>query len=187
MEVDKSSLEYRTLERIGDKACFDIGEFLDRISDGKDWVKLIVAHIYLDHIVTQTLIDHLPNHDVYLKGHRAFYDKLALCQALGYFVDEIAPVLNSINSNRNKFAHQLIFNVSDKQKKEMFRTFTNAQPISNVLKPDGFEGFLVGVVILTEFERVMDRRIQGMAQPISDLLQDLQSILAGQYRWPPHA
>lgn len=173
MPADKRSLESRILDGIADKACFDVGDLIDRLSVSEDWSKLIVAHIYLDHIVSQTLVDHLPHHESYLSGYRPFMDKLSLCQALGYFQSELGAVLKSINASRNKFAHNLVFDFSDTEKKNLFRVFTKELPLSEILRPDGLTDFLIMVVLLTELSRVSEAKRRELANIESELMSEM--------------
>lgn len=146
------------LKSIGDNPSFDIGEFIERISSGEDWTKLIVAHIYLDHIITEVLREHLDYPDSYLEGHRAFAEKLVVCQASGYFRHEFGRLLKAINSVRNHFAHELVFRVTDQEKRNLFRLLTNDRPISEVMQPEGFGNFLFTVVMYAEIERANEKR-----------------------------
>lgn len=174
--------EFKTAESllnsIGDNPSFDIGEFIDRISVTEDWGKLIVAHIYLDHIVTEVLNEHLPHPESYFKNnHRHFGEKLTLCQSLGYFRDEFGNVLRSLNTSRNKFAHKLIFDVSDEEKKNLFRTLTKERPLSEVTKPEGFEDFLFTVVMFAEFERASHKHRSEILRESNQLKDKLYEIL----------
>ncbi|MBM7326047.1 hypothetical protein JS562_23510 [Agrobacterium sp. S2] len=155
---DEFEAAKRLLNSIGDKPSFDISEFIDRISVTEDWGKLVVAHIYLDHIITEVLNTHLNHPEAYFSGHRSFAEKLSLCQAMGYFRDRFGDVLKAINKSRNRFAHELIFHVSDEEKRNLFRTFTTERPISEVTKPDGFGEFLFTVVIFAEISRSAEER-----------------------------
>ncbi|KAB1087877.1 hypothetical protein F4V91_16430 [Neorhizobium galegae] len=134
---------------------FDFEQLSKRLQGSEDWAKLVVCHIYLDHIISQTLKDHVPNIDAYFAGgHKSFSDKLALCQAHNLIDDEIAMTLRSINSARNKFAHRLVFDVPDEVKTRLFLEFSPARPPGDVLTDDGFSNFLFTVVMLVEFERI---------------------------------
>lgn len=148
----------RLLNSIGDNPSFDISEFIERISVAEDWGKLIVAHIYLDHIITEVLNTHLDHPTAYFNGHRSFAEKLSLCQAMGYFRDKFGDVLKAINNSRNKFAHKLVFHVSDEEKRNLFRTLTTERPTSEVTRPDGFEEFLFTIVIFAEISRSAEER-----------------------------
>jgi len=146
------------LNSIGDNPSFDIGEFIDRLSVAEDWGKLIVAHIYLDHIVTEVLNTHLDHPASYFNGYRSFAEKLSLCQAMGYFRDEFGNVLKAVNNSRNRFAHKLVFHVSDEEKRNLFRTLTTERAISEVTRPGGFEEFLFTVVMFAEISRSAEER-----------------------------
>ncbi|MFK0205788.1 hypothetical protein [Agrobacterium sp. NPDC090283] len=148
----------RLLNSIGDNPSFDISEFIERISVAEDWGKLIVAHIYLDHIITEVLNTHLDHPTAYFNGHRSFAEKLSLCQAMGYFRDKFGDVLKAINNSRNKFAHKLVFHVSDEEKRNLFRTLTTERPTSEVTRSDGFEEFLFTIVIFAEISRSAEER-----------------------------
>lgn len=124
----------------------------------EDWGKLIVAHIYLDHIITEVLNTHLDHPTAYFNGHRSFAEKLGLCQATGYFRDKFGNVLKAINTSRNRFAHKLVFHVSDEEKRNLFRTLTTERPISEVTRPDGFADFLFTVVVFAEISRSAEER-----------------------------
>lgn len=168
------------LKSIGNDPSFDIGEFIDRISVKEDWAKLIVAHIYLDHIITSVLDEHLDHPDSYLKGHRPFSEKLVLCQALGYFRDEFGAVLTAVNTVRNKFAHKLVFDVSDEVKRNLFRTLTTERPISEATKPEGFEEFLFTVVMFAEFNRANEKRKNRLSKEETLLKQRLYELVRGE-------
>jgi len=146
------------LRSIGDNPSFDISTFIDRISVSEDWAKLIVAHIYLDHIITAVLNEHLDHPEAYFNAHRSFAEKLGLCQALGFFRDEFGSVLKAVNALRNKFAHKLVFEVSDDEKRNIFRVLTTERPVSDVTRADGFGDFLFTVVMFTEVERASNKR-----------------------------
>lgn len=138
-----------------DRLSFDPQELSARLAAAEDWGKLVVCHIYLDHILTAALTDHMPRAESYLKsGYKTFADKVALCQALAIIDDEIAATLKSINGYRNKFAHRLVFDVPDETKVALFKEFSPSRPKAHVLGPEGFDNFLFSVVMLSEFERI---------------------------------
>ena len=180
---NKNPKEIRLLDVIGNEPSFDILEFIDRIEIDEDWAKLIVAHIYLDHIITEVLNEHLPHPVLYFKDtHRHFAEKLVLCQSIGYFRDEFGSVLKAINKARNHFAHKLVFNVSDKEKEALFRTFTKTRPLSDVTKPSGFQEFLFTIVMFAEFERANEKRRSHLSNEETKLKQQMFEILSAEFR-----
>lgn len=151
-----------------DRLSFDPRELSRRLTAAEDWGKLVVCHIYLDHILTAALADHMPKADVWLKsGYKTFADKVALCQALEVIDSEIAATLKSINSYRNKFAHRLVFDVPDETKVALFKEFSPARPKEDVLCPEGFDSFLFTVVMLSEFERISAQVIAELDREIA--------------------
>lgn len=174
-------LEMRLLKSIGDKPSFNIADFLDRLASLPDWVKLLVAHIYLDHILTETLRDQLPNADAYLSGHRSFVDKLQVCQALGFYQNDLGALMKAINSKRNKFAHKLSFDVSAEEKRDLFRIFTKTRSLVDVLLEGGFGDFLSGVVLLAEAERAAHGKRKMLEDEKQLILEELFEFLRQSY------
>lgn len=139
---------------------FDLTTLAERLAAAEDWGKLVVAHIYLDHILTQSLRDHVANMDAYFKGgHKSFADKLALCEAHDLLDADLSSTLTAINSARNKFAHRLVFEVPDDLKVRLFTGFSPNRVSSDVLGPEGFTDFLFTVVMLLEFARIFGLKI----------------------------
>ncbi|MDH7807847.1 MULTISPECIES: hypothetical protein [unclassified Rhizobium] len=166
----------KALKFIGDNPSFDISEFIDRISISDDWAKIVVAHIYLDHIVTEILKDKFENPGNYLEG-KGFSEKLALCKAFGYFDDKFGNVLRAINKSRNKFAHKLVFIVSDQEKRDLFRTLTTERPISDVTQPGGFEEFLITVVMFAEVYRAGEKRSAEISKEYNFVSEKILELL----------
>lgn len=159
------TLERPKLEEFFDEhfenICFDVEQLIDRLEAAEDWSALLICHIYLDHILTRTLKDHIPKIDAYLQtgGHKTFTDKLALCVANELVDEEFAKTFKSINSARNKFAHRLVFEVPDELKVLLFSEFSPTRPQTEVLAKDGFSDFMCTVVMAAEMERVYNAKI----------------------------
>lgn len=178
MQQRDRSLEIRVLNLIGEDGCFDLGDFFSRLEEAPDWGKILVAHIYLDHIVTEVLRASLLNADAYFQGHRPFSEKLNLCQALGCFADDFGKILAGINTARNRFAHKLVFEVSDEDKKNLFRLFTSSREVEDVILPGGFEQFLATVVVSAEATRVVFLRKADMNRERARLMEEAMVLLA---------
>ncbi len=160
----RSALSRLDFERLS----FDYKELSARLTAAEDWGKLVVCHIYLDHILTTALKDHMPKAESYLdSGYKTFADKVALCQALEIVDDDVATTLKSINRHRNKFAHRLVFDVPDETKIALFREFSPTRPKEDVLAGDGFANFLFTVVMLVESERIYNQIIAEKAREIA--------------------
>ncbi|MBD8663026.1 hypothetical protein IFT59_07140 [Rhizobium sp. CFBP 8752] len=166
METAKreSALARLDFERLS----FDYEELHERLTASEDWGKLVVCHIYLDHILTTSLKDHMPKAGLYLdNGYKTFADKVSLCQALNILDDELARTLKSINSQRNKFAHRLVFDVPNETKLALFKEFSPTRPAQDVLAENGFSSFLITVVMLVEAERIYTQIIAEKSKEIA--------------------
>ena len=99
---------------------FDRERFNARISSGERWQQLLQAHLYFDHVITQLLVDDaLANPDVINAQRMGFVQKLQLIQALGLLNSDLVPPVEFINGLRNKIAHDLSFEISDKDESDL--------------------------------------------------------------------
>lgn len=103
---------------------FDDAQFKARISTGEKWQQLIQAHLYYDHVITSLLVDALVNAEAINASRMGFLQKLKLVEALGLIPDELISTVEFINSLRNKIAHDLKFELNEKDE----RDFTNCTP-----------------------------------------------------------
>jgi len=98
---------------------FDDERFKARISTGDRWQQLLQAHLYFDHVVTQLLVDALANPDAINASRMSFLQKLQLIEALGLLPADLASTVEFINGLRNKIAHDLKFEVSEKDEHDL--------------------------------------------------------------------
>ena len=158
---------------------FDVLEFIERLEVNADWAKLMVAHIYLDHILALYIKDHLPHAEVYLEGgHRGFSEKLSLCIAHGFIDNEMSSVLKTINACRNKFAHQLIFSISDATKKDLFRSYTKTRALDEVTQEGGFDNFLLTVVLMFEIHRQGIKKSAALEREIAAVQEEMYEYVS---------
>ncbi|MCK1478607.1 hypothetical protein IVB27_28630 [Bradyrhizobium sp. 197] len=92
---------------------FDRPKFEGRISTGERWQQLLQAHLYYDHVVTQILLDALPNPEAVNLRRMGFAQKLQLISAMALLPEELIAPIESINGLRNKIAHALDFEIQD--------------------------------------------------------------------------
>jgi len=71
----------------------------------------------------------------------------------------------------------LIFDVSDEEKKNLFRTLTKERPLSEVTKPEGFEDFLFTVVMFAELERASHKHRSEILRESNQQKDKLYEIL----------
>jgi hypothetical protein len=98
---------------------FDREQFSVRISTGDRWQQLIQAHLYFDHAITLLLVEEFANPDAINTTRMSFIQKLQLVQALGLLPADLVSVIEFINNLRNKIAHDLNFEISDKDEREL--------------------------------------------------------------------
>lgn len=99
---------------------FEEERFKARISVGNTWQQLLQAHLYYDHVITQVLLDELANPDAINTSRMSFYQKLQLIRALGLLPAEMLSCVEFINGLRNKIAHDLSFEISEKDERDLF-------------------------------------------------------------------
>jgi hypothetical protein len=98
---------------------FSIEQFEARVATGERWQQLIQAHLYFDHVITQLLVEALANPDAINASRMGFIQKLQLIQALGLLSSELASPVEFINGLRNKIAHDLNFEIGDKDERDL--------------------------------------------------------------------
>jgi hypothetical protein len=98
---------------------FDREQFSVRISTGDRWQQLIQAHLYFDHAITLLLVEEFANPDAINTTRMSFIQKLQLVQALGLLPADLVSVIEFINNLRNKIAHDLNFEISDKDERDL--------------------------------------------------------------------
>lgn len=101
---------------------YDEDRFKARVSDGERWQQLLQAHLYYDHVITRLLVDALVKPDAINATRMSFLQKLQLINALGLLSDEIVSTVEAINKLRNKIAHRLDFEISDKDVSDLGNT-----------------------------------------------------------------
>lgn len=98
---------------------FDDERFKARISTGDRWQQLLQAHLYFDHVITQLLVEALAKPDAIDASRMSFIQKVQLIEALGLLRADLAPAIVFMNGLRNKIAHDLNFEISDKDERDL--------------------------------------------------------------------
>jgi len=91
---------------------FDTDRLKERIGKGEKWQQLIQAHLYLDHVLTQLLVEALAKPDEIQTTRLGFSQKFDLVGALGLLPDHMTGCVQFVNRLRNKIAHNLEFEIS---------------------------------------------------------------------------
>jgi hypothetical protein len=112
------------LQRRTEVFSFDQDRFKKRIATGEHWQQLLQAHLYFDHVITQLLSEELVNPDAVNVSRMSFSQKMQFITALDLLSPELVSSVEFMNGLRNKIAHDLNFEISDKD----VRDFTNCIP-----------------------------------------------------------
>jgi hypothetical protein len=151
---------------------FDVNVMKSRLGaalkSGENWAVIIHTHLYLDHILTQTLVGALMKPKALQVDRLSFSQKVAFLDALGLLSDELKPTVLAINKVRNKIAHEIDFNISAEDQNRLFSTVSSeAKGSFGFNKEDNSFSMLTRVAIgLAETERannVLNRLQQRQA------------------------
>ncbi len=123
-ELELLATPTEELKRRTEVFSFDYDRFKKRIEIGEHWQQLLQAHLYFDHVITQLLSEALVNPDAVNVSRMSFSRKLQFILALDLLTPELVSSVEFINGLRNKIAHDLDFEISDKD----VRDFTNCIP-----------------------------------------------------------
>lgn len=170
---------------------FEFSEFTARVTSGEQWVQLITAHLYLDHILTFMLSEGLVVPTAIETTRLSFSQRLQMCAALGLLPDDQARAIDKVNNLRNRLAHSLIFSVETKDILDL----TNSTPkrIRDALKatkgrrrgPLHLSELLIGIVLSAELSRQSNAENRSLQQKaaakLTKALIDAQPTLDGIY------
>ncbi len=82
---------------------------------------VIRGHIYLEHVLIQTVTEEMVRPDEVEMRRLSFPAKLDLGVAMGLIDPNWRPALNRVNEMRNKMAHRLEYSFDDREKVELWR------------------------------------------------------------------
>ena len=123
-------------EAMVDRSSYDPHELRSRMKASDDWNVLIQGHLYLDHVVSRTMRDALPNPKALGLGRIGFAQRLEMVVALGFLDENLATCASKINSIRNRLAHTLDFKVKNKEIDELFNILPEVVCELNLRQPD---------------------------------------------------
>src|SRR5450755_1000921 len=100
---------------------FDISRLKEDVTfSGDTVVTVIKAHLYLEHVIMQTLTEAFKVPDVVDFRRISFPAKLDLCVALGIYPKPWREIISRVNEMRNRVAHKLDVQVSEHAKRELW-------------------------------------------------------------------
>lgn len=112
--IDWETVTEEELIRRSSIYSYNIHDVRKRLRARQNWIKFIVAHLYVDHILTSLITENLKKPDVYKSDSRRKYvlDKLEICEAMGWIDPDVSKIVKKLNSIRNSLSHDLNFIVS---------------------------------------------------------------------------
>ncbi len=100
-QIDWETVTEKELEDRASVFSFEISTLKRRLGGNSNWSKIIVAHIYVDHILTQTLTENMQNPSAINKNRRKYVlDKLEMCEAMGWIDTADAVIIKKLNTKR---------------------------------------------------------------------------------------
>lgn len=162
--IDSGRLSDEDIALIADQFSFDYRKFEQRMAAGNDGQTVLVAHLYLDHIVGALLTEGLPSSDALDLERMAFAQKLQLATALDLTRPPEVAMLTAVNKIRNRLAHELEFEV-DADQVARLRSATPSELSSWAIKQNDERSLtlvhlLVGIVIFMEYRRQTIKRMR---------------------------
>jgi hypothetical protein len=99
---------------------FDVEQFREHMEGSDELTVIIRAHLYLEHILIQTLIDAFVQPHFSDISRIGFPARLSLCIALGLLAPEWRDPILRVNNMRNNVAHKLDATISNDRKAEFW-------------------------------------------------------------------
>ena len=100
---------------------FDISRLKEDVTFSGDTVVMVIkAHLYLEHVIMQTLTEAFKEPDVVDFRRMSFPAKLDLCVALGIYPKPWREIISRVNEMHNRVAHKLDVQVTEHAKRELW-------------------------------------------------------------------
>lgn len=138
---------------------FDCDKFRAEIKNGKRWQQLVQSQIYLEHIVAQILRDAIPFPDEISFSRMPFGPRLDLARALDLMPADIVVAARRISKMRNRVAHNLSFEISDDQVRDLENCTPNhlrkaiKEDADRPTGPPQFFELLEAIVLMADIHR----------------------------------
>lgn len=80
---------------------------------------MLQVHLYYDHVITRSLLEALVDPEAIQLSRISFAQKLQFIKAMGLVPNELIKTVEFINRMRNKIAHDLSFQISEKDERDL--------------------------------------------------------------------
>jgi hypothetical protein len=140
---------------------FDVSRLKEDVAFSGDTATTVIkAHLYLEHVVMQTLTEAFKVPDVVDFRRMSFPAKLDLCVALGVYPRQWREIINRVSDMRNRVAHRLDTQVTEHAKRELWemlpeitRQSLRSQSGIDPLLPMPLARIFHGIIVWTDILR----------------------------------
>lgn len=102
---------------------FDLEKMKSHLDGDDELIVIVRGHLYLEHVLIAFLTEALRYPEA-VKFRRIPYPlKVDLCAALGVVPKDIVPVLIKVNELRNKVAHNLNYEFTEQDKRDLYNCY----------------------------------------------------------------
>ena len=101
----------------------DIARYFEGTNTDDEMQSVLRSHLYIEHEITGLLETYLKEPEVILGRNFFFMNKINLATALGLIEKDERIIFLKINNLRNKFAHNLHFNLSEDDYSNLYDSF----------------------------------------------------------------
>src|SRR4249919_479668 len=147
---------------------FNVSRLKEDVAFGGDTVATVIrAHLYLEHIVVQTLTEAFAIPDVVDFRRMSFLAKLDLCVGLGIYPRPWREIVTRVNDMRNRVAQKLDAQVTEHAKRELWELlpeiakqslYSKYEDRADPLLPIPLARIFHGIIVWTDIFRQTARR-----------------------------
>jgi hypothetical protein len=122
---------------------------------GEKWAIVIHTHLYLDHILTLTLVEAFVKPKALQVDRLSFSQKVAFLDALGLLPNDLKQPVLALNKLRNQIAHKIEFEISTEDEQKLLSGLSNEikSAMSIDEKENKFNTIMRELITFTEIER----------------------------------
>ena len=104
-------------------------------------IAIIKGNLIIENKLKDLLVKYGIHENVIEKKYKYFNDKLVLCSSLNIINQDIVNALNKMNSTRNKYGHNINFNITEQYLEDMISTLSanDKKTYEELLKIQGYK------------------------------------------------
>jgi len=143
---------------------FDDDKYRDRLKSVSEWQQIVQGHLYIDHVLSRTLSEALPNPDKIDIDRMGFASKMQLVAAMGLITDDIVGCFRSLNKLRNRIAHRLEYEISPADRRNLISllpTFLRQHIESEPDREPGPVNIFEFLFFIAVYSDILRQRLEG--------------------------